>query len=59
LVPFIGAEEAKELGAVFFVPWGGVILLITGFMAISYGRQALVSIRTRESPRVEATKPAP
>jgi len=46
LVPFMGAEPAKELAEwIFFAPFGITIVAITGFMAVAYGRQALACTR--------------
>jgi hypothetical protein len=46
LVPYLGAEEAKEIGEMFFfVPLGLVIVAITGFTAVAYGREALASMK--------------
>ena len=50
LVPFMGAEEAKEFGgAVFFVPMGLAILVTTGIVAVAYAREALATIRQSAS----------
>ncbi len=46
LVPYMGAEEAKEFGEMFFFgPLGLAIVVVTGIMAVAYGRQALASIK--------------
>jgi hypothetical protein len=46
LVPYLGAEEAKEIGEMFFfVPLGLTIVAITGFTAVAYGREALAYIK--------------
>jgi hypothetical protein len=51
LVPFMGAEPAKELAEwIFFAPFGITIVAITGFIALAYGREALAC--ARRSPGV-------
>jgi len=46
LVPFMGAEEAKEFGeAVFFVPLGTTIVVVMAVIAVAYAREALATIR--------------
>jgi hypothetical protein len=46
LVPFVGAEEAKEFAQwVFFAPFGLTIVVVTGFMALAYYRQAVASFK--------------
>jgi hypothetical protein len=46
LVPFMGAEQAKELSEwIFFGPFGLVIVAITGYLAIVYGRQVRTAIQ--------------
>jgi hypothetical protein len=46
LVPFLGAEEAKEFSEfVFFIPLGLTIVAITGTIAVTYACEALATIR--------------
>jgi hypothetical protein len=46
LVPFVGAEEAKEFGeVVFFAPLGLTIVTVAGVIAVAYAREALAIIR--------------
>ena len=50
LVPFMGAEEAKEFGGiVFFGPMGLAILVTTGIIAVAYAREAPATIRPSAS----------
>jgi hypothetical protein len=50
LVPFMGAEEAKEFGeTVFFIPLGLTIVAISGIVALAYAREALATIRPSAS----------
>ena len=50
LVPFVGAEEAKEFGEVaFFAPLGLTIVAIAGVIAVAYAREALATIRQSAS----------
>ena len=50
LVPFMGAEEAKEFGEiVFFAPLGLTIVAITGVITIAYARETLAIIRQSAS----------
>jgi hypothetical protein len=47
LVPYLGAETAKEMSEwVFFGPFGLVIVGVTAVMAVAYGRQALTALRS-------------
>ncbi len=49
LVPFLGAERAKEMSEwVFFGPFGLVIVVIAAWVAIAYGRGLGSSIRQAE-----------
>jgi hypothetical protein len=46
LVPYVGAESAKEFSEwCFFVPFGLAIMVVTGIVAASYGRQMTASLR--------------
>jgi hypothetical protein len=50
LVPFMGAEEAKEFSeTVFFIPLGLTIVAISGVIALAYAREALATIRQSAS----------
>jgi hypothetical protein len=50
LVPFMGAEEAKEFGeVVFFAPLGLTIVAIAGVLAVAYAREVLATIRQSAS----------
>ena len=50
LVPFVGAEEAKEFGEVaFFAPLGLTIVAIAGVITVAYAREALATIRQSAS----------
>jgi hypothetical protein len=46
LVPFVGAESAKEFSEwCFFVPFGLALVIVTGIVAAAYGRQMAASMR--------------
>lgn len=46
LVPYLGAEAAKEFSTwVFFAPCGLVIVAVTALMSLAYGRQAGEALR--------------
>jgi len=46
LVPFVGAESVKELSEwCCFVPLGFALVVVTGIVALSYGRQMAAALR--------------
>jgi len=46
LVPFVGAERVKEFSEwCFFVPFGFVLVVVTGLVALAYGREAAATLR--------------
>jgi hypothetical protein len=46
LVPYVGAESAKEFSEwCFFVPFGLTLMIATGIVAAHYGRQMTTSLR--------------
>jgi hypothetical protein len=47
MVPWVGAESAKEFSEwCFFVPFGFALVIVTGIVAVAYGRQMAAAWRT-------------